>query len=173
MYFCSTVIVQDWNYQTLQAIRCKAIWTVLYLFITHTVMILEGLSLWQLVLWFWQLLCLCCWWNKLAKLRRHACRVQKCTLDKYTLEKYTLKKTHFGKINFWGTHFEKIHFRKIHLEKIYFGKNHFGKIHLGKIHFGKYTFGQYTFRKYKVVFPFWLQQWQEIRSIAWSWLKQF
>ena len=93
MYFCSTVIVQDWNYQMLQAIRCKAIWTVLYLFITHTVMISEGLSLWQLVLWFWQLLCLCCWWNKLEKLRRHACRVQKCTLDKYTLEKYTLKNT--------------------------------------------------------------------------------
>ena len=37
----------------------------------------------------------------------------------------------------------------------------------------EYTFGKYTFTKYKVVFPFWLQQWKEIRGIVQSWLQLF
>ena len=50
--------------------------------------------------------------NKLAKLRRHASRVD-------------FAKIHLGKIHFRGIQFEKINSGKIQFGKIYFGKIHF------------------------------------------------
>ena len=87
--------------------------------------------------------------------------LEKYTLEQYTLEKYTLEK-YTGKTHFGTKHFRNIHFVEEKLRKL---RKNWEEEKLRKL--------LVHVRPNKVVFPFWLQQWQEIRGIARFWLQQF